>query len=208
MTIANGLSVLRIGLAPVLLVLASGGAAHAFTACLALALFTDIADGKIARWLAQTSPLGARLDSRGDLVRRRRRQRVRPGRRRVRPLRPADELPHARREGGRVSARRKHAGRVRRRSGVAVSDRDRSVRVRGGGGDRDHARLTVLARERPLAHPCARPAASGAMTAPRWRFAILARLLPGVDAERVWTLRDLSEPLPGEVLLERRIAAA
>src|SRR5205807_1632603 len=51
------------------------------------------------------------------------------------------------------------------------------------------------------------PAASGAMTAPRWRFAILARLLPGVDAERVWTLRDLSEPLPGEVLLERRIAS-
>ena len=45
------------------------------------------------------------------------------------------------------------------------------------------------------------------MTAPRWRFAILARLLPGVDAERVWTLRDLSEPLPGEVLLERRIAS-
>src|SRR5258706_179162 len=60
MTIANGLSVLRIGLAPLLLVLASHGAAHAFTTCLALALLTDIADGKIARWLAQTSPLGDR----------------------------------------------------------------------------------------------------------------------------------------------------
>src|SRR6266404_2852992 len=68
MTIANGLSVLRIGLAPLLLVLASHGAAHAFTTCLALALLTDIADGKIARWLAQTSPLGARLDSWGDLL--------------------------------------------------------------------------------------------------------------------------------------------
>ncbi len=44
--------------------------------------------------------------------------------------------------------------------------------------------------------------------APRWRFTILTRLLPGVDAERVWTLRDLYEPLPGEVLLERRIASA
>ena len=68
MTIANGLSVLRIGLAPVLLVLASQGAAHAFTACLALALLTDIADGKIARWLGQASPLGARLDTWGDLL--------------------------------------------------------------------------------------------------------------------------------------------
>jgi len=68
MTIANGLSVLRIGLAPLLLVLASHGAAHAFTACLALALLTDIADGKIARWLGQTSLLGARLDSWGDLL--------------------------------------------------------------------------------------------------------------------------------------------
>ena len=68
MTIANALSVLRIGLAPVLLALAWHGAAHAFTACLALALLTDIADGKIARWLAQTSLLGARLDSWGDLL--------------------------------------------------------------------------------------------------------------------------------------------
>ncbi len=46
------------------------------------------------------------------------------------------------------------------------------------------------------------------MTAPRWRFAILTRLLSGIDAERVWTLQDLAEPLPGEVLLERRIASA
>jgi fatty acid desaturase len=45
-------------------------------------------------------------------------------------------------------------------------------------------------------------------TPPRWRFTFLARLLPGVDAERVWMLRDLYEPLPGEVLLERRIASA
>src|SRR6266436_9227237 len=68
MTIANRLSMLRIALAPVLLLLASRGSARAFTACLAVALATDIADGKIARRLAQTSPLGARLDSWGDLL--------------------------------------------------------------------------------------------------------------------------------------------
>jgi CDP-diacylglycerol--glycerol-3-phosphate 3-phosphatidyltransferase len=67
MTIANTLSVLRIGLAPVLLALAWHGAAHAFTPCLTLALLTDIADGKVARWLGQTSLLGARLDSWADL---------------------------------------------------------------------------------------------------------------------------------------------
>jgi cardiolipin synthase len=67
-TIANALSILRIGLAPVLLGLAWYGAAHGFTACLTLALLTDIADGKIARWLGQTSLLGARLDSWGDLL--------------------------------------------------------------------------------------------------------------------------------------------
>jgi CDP-diacylglycerol--glycerol-3-phosphate 3-phosphatidyltransferase len=65
---ANGLSLLRIGLAPVLLELAWHGASHAFVVCLALALLTDIADGKIARWLGQTSLLGARLDSWGDLL--------------------------------------------------------------------------------------------------------------------------------------------
>ena len=68
MTIANWLSTLRIALAPVLLLLASQGAARVFTACLALALATDIADGKIARRLGQTSVLGARLDSWGDLL--------------------------------------------------------------------------------------------------------------------------------------------
>jgi hypothetical protein len=46
------------------------------------------------------------------------------------------------------------------------------------------------------------------MTIPSWRFAILARFLPGIDAERVWMLRDLHDPRPGEVLLERRIEAA
>jgi len=68
MTIANGLSVLRIALAPVLVALAWAGALHAFIAGLALALVTDIADGKIARALGQTSLRGAQLDSWGDLL--------------------------------------------------------------------------------------------------------------------------------------------
>jgi cardiolipin synthase len=67
MTIPNGLSLLRILLAPVMLVLAHQGALDAFVACLALALATDIADGKIARALGQTSARGAQLDSWGDL---------------------------------------------------------------------------------------------------------------------------------------------
>ena len=68
MTIPNVLSVLRIGLAPVLLTLAWRGASDGFVGCLALALATDIADGLLARRLGQTSELGARLDSWGDLL--------------------------------------------------------------------------------------------------------------------------------------------
>src|SRR5689334_21681136 len=68
MTIANALSALRIVLAPVLLALAWDGALHAFTACLAVALATDVADGIVARALRQTSAVGAQLDSCGDLL--------------------------------------------------------------------------------------------------------------------------------------------
>jgi CDP-diacylglycerol--glycerol-3-phosphate 3-phosphatidyltransferase len=67
MTIANALSLLRIALAPIMLGLAWEDALTAFVACLALALATDIADGKIARALGQTSARGAQLDSWGDL---------------------------------------------------------------------------------------------------------------------------------------------
>jgi CDP-diacylglycerol--glycerol-3-phosphate 3-phosphatidyltransferase len=67
MTIANALSLLRIFLAPVMLGLAWLGARDAFVACLALALATDIADGKVARARGQTSTRGAQLDSWGDL---------------------------------------------------------------------------------------------------------------------------------------------
>jgi len=66
--VPNALSALRITLAPVLLVLGWVGASQAFVVCLAVALTSDILDGKLARWLGQTSEFGARLDSIGDLL--------------------------------------------------------------------------------------------------------------------------------------------
>jgi cardiolipin synthase (CMP-forming) len=68
LNVPNALSALRIALAPVLVLLAWHGASRAFLYCFALALATDIADGKLARWLRQTSELGARLDSWGDFL--------------------------------------------------------------------------------------------------------------------------------------------
>src|SRR5262245_24303479 len=67
-TLPNALSASRIGLAPVLLALAWHGEHRWFLWCLTLSLLTDIADGKIARWRGQTSELGAKLDSWGDLL--------------------------------------------------------------------------------------------------------------------------------------------
>lgn len=68
MTIPNALSTLRLLLAPLLVYLAWTRAADAFTWTLALSLLTDIIDGKVARWLGQTSRLGAVLDSAADLA--------------------------------------------------------------------------------------------------------------------------------------------
>ncbi len=42
---------------------------------------------------------------------------------------------------------------------------------------------------------------------PRLRRALLARLVPGIDGERVWRGLDVRAPRPGEVLLEARLAA-
>ena len=67
-TLPNGLSVLRLVLAPVLLVLAHNGASQPFLAVLIVTLLSDVLDGKLARWLDQRSELGARLDSWGDLA--------------------------------------------------------------------------------------------------------------------------------------------
>ncbi len=67
-TAANVLSGSRIVLVPVLLALAWGGQHHGFLALLALSLLTDGLDGYVARRLNQTSDLGAKLDSWGDLL--------------------------------------------------------------------------------------------------------------------------------------------
>ena len=66
--VPNLLSAVRIALAPILLALGWEGAARAFVIVLGVALATDIVDGKVARALGQTSELGARLDSAGDLL--------------------------------------------------------------------------------------------------------------------------------------------
>jgi len=52
----------------VLVGLAWVGASRPFLVTLAIALLSDVVDGLLARWLGQTSELGARLDSTGDLL--------------------------------------------------------------------------------------------------------------------------------------------
>lgn len=66
--IPNFLSVSRLVAAPVLLLLAWQHMDRAFLYVLSASLVTDILDGKIARWLGQTSEFGARLDSWADLA--------------------------------------------------------------------------------------------------------------------------------------------
>lgn len=67
-TLPNLLSALRLGIVPVLFCLAWTGKPLAFLAFFAFLLFTDIADGFIARKLNQESELGAKLDSWGDFA--------------------------------------------------------------------------------------------------------------------------------------------
>lgn len=67
-TIPNILSASRIGAAPVLLLLAWFGFHDIFRTLLVLTLLTDALDGFLARRWNQTSELGARLDSWGDLA--------------------------------------------------------------------------------------------------------------------------------------------
>ncbi|MSU59859.1 MAG: CDP-alcohol phosphatidyltransferase [Pedosphaera sp.] len=66
--IPNFLSLLRLGLVPVLLLLAWNELAQIFLFSLILSLITDAADGYLARRLNATSPLGAKLDSWADFT--------------------------------------------------------------------------------------------------------------------------------------------
>lgn len=67
-TLPNALSATRIALMPVLLVLAQQGYEVYFLSLLAFSLLTDGLDGYFARLFHQTSELGVKLDSWGDLL--------------------------------------------------------------------------------------------------------------------------------------------
>ena len=64
----NLISGCRLATAPVLLLLAWHGYAHAFLAVTTASFASDVLDGYLARRLGQTSDLGATLDSAGDFV--------------------------------------------------------------------------------------------------------------------------------------------
>lgn len=64
----NALSLFRIAMVPLLGSLAWLGEATLFLAALAASLLSDVADGFVARRSGAVSPLGARLDSLGDLA--------------------------------------------------------------------------------------------------------------------------------------------
>lgn len=68
LTIPNLLSIFRIVAAPFLLLAGWLEMPNLFFILLGLMIFSDAVDGFIARMLDQTSPLGARLDSYGDIA--------------------------------------------------------------------------------------------------------------------------------------------
>ncbi len=68
LNLPNALSALRLLLAPWLLWCAHAGWQEQFLGWLALTLFTDLLDGHLARRWGQTTALGVKLDSWGDLT--------------------------------------------------------------------------------------------------------------------------------------------
>jgi CDP-diacylglycerol--glycerol-3-phosphate 3-phosphatidyltransferase len=68
LTIPNLLTLFRIIAAPFLLLVAYNGMQKAFYIIFILMLLSDAVDGIIARLLNQTSQLGAKLDSYGDIL--------------------------------------------------------------------------------------------------------------------------------------------
>ena len=67
-TVPNLLSGVRLLLIPLLVSLAWNGNSQLFLFCLIVSLFSDLADGFLARMLKQTSEVGAKLDSWADLA--------------------------------------------------------------------------------------------------------------------------------------------
>ena len=67
-SIPNLLSMARLVLVPVLISLALAAKAQAFLMVLAVSLLSDAFDGYLARKLHQTTELGAKLDSWGDVM--------------------------------------------------------------------------------------------------------------------------------------------
>jgi phosphatidylglycerophosphate synthase len=67
-SIPNLLSMTRLVLVPVLIGLAMAAKAQAFLIVLAVSLLSDVFDGYLARKLNQTTDLGAKLDSWGDVL--------------------------------------------------------------------------------------------------------------------------------------------
>jgi phosphatidylglycerophosphate synthase len=67
-SVPNMLSMTRLVLVPVLIGLAFNAKAQAFLTILAVSLLSDVFDGYLARKLNQTTDLGAKLDSWGDVL--------------------------------------------------------------------------------------------------------------------------------------------
>jgi phosphatidylglycerophosphate synthase len=66
LTRANGLSLLRLLVAPALAVAVADGAAVAAAALFWLAVATDVADGRVARRMGEVTPYGRHLDHAAD----------------------------------------------------------------------------------------------------------------------------------------------
>ena len=68
LNVPNALSLARIAAAPAMLLASWHGDSAAFLWLAGFCMVSDIADGKLARWLGQTSEIGARLDSWADVA--------------------------------------------------------------------------------------------------------------------------------------------
>ncbi len=68
LTLANAITLVRLGLAPVHALLILGGSWGAAFVCFWIAVFTDYIDGRVARSRGEASPLGGLLDHSTDAL--------------------------------------------------------------------------------------------------------------------------------------------